>query len=118
MRLYLAEAEADDHAHNDDRSAELQPSQPLRPGPAGDVQRRLVPRRGWGCWTLEMAEHLISKGQLEVISNRSAGNGRSPGQPPFPDFQGHFHGHEGRPGQLEMADASLGWGGLQTRCLP
>jgi hypothetical protein len=53
------------------------------------------PRRGWKCWTLEMAGHLISKGLLEVISNRSAGNGRSPGKPPLPDFQGHFHRHEG-----------------------
>src|SRR5712671_4337642 len=32
------------------------------------------------CWTLEMAEHLISKRLLEVISNRSAGTGRSPGK--------------------------------------
>ncbi len=70
---------------------------PLRPGPAGDVQRRLVPRRGWECWTLEMAEHLIFKRLLEVISSRAAGNGRSPGQPPLPDFQGHFHGPEGGP---------------------
>src|SRR6266446_5476487 len=79
---------------------------PLRPGPAGDVQRRLVPRRGWECWTLEMAEHLIFKRLLEVISNRSAGNGRSPGPPPFPDFQGHFRAHEGEPGRLDVADAT------------
>jgi hypothetical protein len=31
------------------------------------------PVGGGKCWTLEMAGHLISKGQLEVISNRSAG---------------------------------------------
>src|SRR5712672_802764 len=83
---------------------------PLRPGPAGDVQRRLVPRRGWKCWTLEMADHLISKRLLEVISNRSAVNGRSPGKPPFPDCQGHFHGHEGGAGRLDVAEASLGMG--------
>jgi hypothetical protein len=40
-----------------------------------------------------MAETLISTRLLEVISNRSAENGRSPGQPPFPDVQGHFRGH-------------------------
>jgi hypothetical protein len=91
------------------RDRRVQP-QPLRPGPAGDVQRRLVPRRGWECWTLEMAESLISKRLLEVISNRSAGNGRSPGKPPFSDFQGHFHGHDGRPGRLDVEDASLGIG--------
>jgi hypothetical protein len=83
---------------------------PTGPGPAGDVQRRTVPRRGWKCWTLEMAESLISKRLLEVISNRPAENGRSPGKPPFPDFQGHFRGHEGGPGRLDVADASLGIG--------
>jgi hypothetical protein len=83
---------------------------PLRPGPAGDVQRRLVPRRGWECWTLEMAEYLISEGLLEVISNRSAGDGRSLRKPAFSDFQGHFRGHEGGPGRLDVADASLGIG--------
>ena len=51
-----------------------------------------------------MAETLISTRVLKVISNRSAGNGRSPGKPPFPDFQGHFHGHEGRPGRLNVAN--------------
>src|SRR5260370_41563176 len=91
---------------------------PLRPGLADDVQRRTVPPRGWECWTSEMAGSLISKRLLEVISNRSAVNGRSPGKPPFPDFQGHLHGHEGEPGRLEIADASLGWGGPQTRRLP
>jgi hypothetical protein len=55
-----------------------------------------------------MAEHLISKRLLEVIFTRSAGNGRSPGTPPFPDFQGHFHGHESEPGLLDAVDASLG----------
>jgi hypothetical protein len=83
---------------------------PLRPGSAGDVQRRPVPRRGWECWTLEMAGHLISKRLLEVISNRSAGNGRSPGNRPFPDFQGHFYGHEG--GRLDMPH--WGWGKAPT----
>jgi hypothetical protein len=52
-----------------------------------------------------MAEHLISEGFLEVISNRSAGDGRSPGPPRLPDFQGHFHAHEGEPGRLDVADA-------------
>jgi hypothetical protein len=45
---------------------------------------------------LEMAGSIISKRLLEIISNRSAGNRRNPGQQPFPDFQGHFHGHAGR----------------------
>jgi hypothetical protein len=36
----------------------------------------------------------------------------------FPDFQGHFRGHEGRPGQLDVADASSGRGEPQTRHLP
>jgi hypothetical protein len=53
-----------------------------------------------------MAESLISTRLLEVISNGSAGNGRSPGQPPLPDFQSHFHGHEGGPDRLDVADAS------------
>ena len=48
---------------------------------------------------LEIAVSLISMSLLEVISNRSAGNGRSPGQPPIPDFQGHFRGHEGGSGR-------------------
>jgi len=42
---------------------------PYGPGPAGDVQRRQVPRRGWECWTLEMAEHLIFTTLLEMISS-------------------------------------------------
>jgi hypothetical protein len=62
-----------------------------------------------------MADHLISKRLLEVISNRSAGNGRSPGKPTFPDFQGYFHGHDGRPSQLDVADASLGKASLKRR---
>ena len=70
----------------------------------------LVGEHNPGMWTLEMAAHLIFKRLLEVISNRSAGNGRSPGKPTFPDFQGHFHGHEGGPGRLDVADASLGIG--------
>jgi hypothetical protein len=53
-----------------------------------------------------MAEHLISMRLLEVISNRSAGNGRNPGKPPFSNFQCHFHGHEGEPGRLDVADAT------------
>ena len=52
-----------------------------------------------------MAGSLISKRLLNVISNRSAGDGKSLGKPPFPDFQGHFHGHEGGPGGLDVADA-------------
>jgi hypothetical protein len=66
------------------------------------------PVGGGKSWTLEMAGHLISKGPLEVISNRSAGNGRSPGKLPLSDLQGHFHGHDGRPGLLDAVDASLG----------
>jgi hypothetical protein len=42
---------------------------PLRPGPADHVQGRLVPRRGWKWWTLEMAVSLIFTRPLEVISN-------------------------------------------------
>jgi hypothetical protein len=41
-----------------------------------------------------MAHSLISTRLLEVISNRRAGNAKRPGKPPFPDFQGHFHGNE------------------------
>jgi hypothetical protein len=40
-----------------------------------------------------MAHSLISKRLLEVISNRHAENAKRPGKPPFPDFQGHFHGN-------------------------
>jgi hypothetical protein len=61
-----------------------------------------------------MAEHLISERLVEVISNRSAGNAKSPGQPPLPNFQGHFHGHEGEPGRLDIAEASLGMGRTST----
>jgi hypothetical protein len=99
-------------AGDDTRSSRA--DQPLRPGPAGDVQRRTVPRRGRKSWTLEMAEHLISKALLKVISNLAAGNRKGLGKPPLPDFQGHFHGHEGRPGQLDVADASSGRGEPQT----
>ena len=49
---------------------------------------------------VEMPETLISTRLLEVISNRAAGNGRSPGEPPFSDVQGHFREHDG-PGQLD-----------------
>jgi hypothetical protein len=51
-----------------------------------------------------MAETLISTRPREVISNRAAGNGRSLGKPPFPDFQGPFHRHEGKPGRSNVAD--------------
>jgi hypothetical protein len=71
---------------------------PLRPGPAGNVQRRAVPRRGWTSWTLEMAHSLISTGLLEIISNRHAENAKVPGKPPFPDVQGQFHGDGCRSG--------------------
>jgi hypothetical protein len=48
----------------------LLPSQiPYGPGPAGDVQRRAVPRRGWERWTLDMAETLIFTPLLEMISS-------------------------------------------------
>ena len=53
-----------------------------------------------------MAGSLISKRLLEVISNRSAGNGGGPEKPPLPNFQGHFHRHEGEPGWLDAADAT------------
>jgi hypothetical protein len=64
-----------------------------------------------------MAEHLISKRLLEVISNPSAGNEKSLGKPPFSDFQGHFHGHEAPPGRLGVADASLGMERTANRSL-
>jgi hypothetical protein len=57
-----------------------------------------------------MAEDLISEGLLEVISNRSAGNGRNLRKPPFSNLQGHFHGHDGEPGWLDVEDASSGIG--------
>jgi hypothetical protein len=57
-----------------------------------------------------MAETLISKRLPEVISNRSAGNGRRQEEPPLPDFQGHFHGHDGEPGRMDVGDASLAIG--------
>jgi hypothetical protein len=68
------------------------------------------PVGGGECWALEMAEYLISGGLLEVISNRSGGDGRSLRKPAFSDFQGHFRGHESGPGRLDVADASLGIG--------
>jgi hypothetical protein len=43
-----------------------------------------------------MAGSLISTGLLKIISNRHAENAKRPGQPSFPDFQCHFHEHEGR----------------------
>jgi hypothetical protein len=63
---------------------------PLRPGPADHVQGGLLPVRGGNGGHVEMAETLISTRLLEVISNRSAGNGRSPGQPRFPEFPRPF----------------------------
>ena len=42
---------------------------------------------------MEMAVSVISTRLLEIISNRSGGNERSPGKRPFPHFQGHFRGH-------------------------
>ena len=41
-----------------------------------------------------------------VISNRAARNARSPGKPPLPDIQGHFHGHEGGLDPVYAADDS------------
>jgi hypothetical protein len=41
-----------------------------------------------------MAESLISRRLLEIISNGSAGNAKSAAKQPFPDFQGHFHEYE------------------------
>jgi hypothetical protein len=72
----------------------------LRQAPTARVGRRCSaapsPRRGWTCWTLEMAGSLISTGLLKIISNRHGENAKKPGTPPLPDFQGHFRGHEGR----------------------
>jgi hypothetical protein len=64
----------------------------------------------WTCGHVEMTESLISTESPEVISNRAAGNGRSPDEPPLPDFQGHFHGHDGEPGRLDVGYASSGIG--------
>jgi hypothetical protein len=69
---------------------------PLRPGPAGHVQRWPSPVGGGSAEHLEMAECLIFKRLLKIISNRRAENAKRPGKPPFSDFQGHFHRHEGR----------------------
>jgi len=71
-------------------------------GPTAWTGRRrpakVVPRRGWTSWTLEMAHSLISTGLLEIISNRRAENAKRPGRPPFSDVQGHFHGDGCRSG--------------------
>lgn len=56
---------------------------------------------------VEMAVSLIFTRLLEVISSQAAGNGRSPGQPPLPVVQCHFHGYEGVPTRLDVADASF-----------
>jgi len=41
-----------------------------------------------------MAGFLISTELLKIISNRDAENAKKLRKPPFPDFQGHFRGHE------------------------
>jgi hypothetical protein len=43
-----------------------------------------------------MAHSLIFTRLLKIISNRRAENAKRPGKPAFPDFQCHFHEHEGR----------------------
>ena len=79
------------------RSSRLDHSlRPLRPGPAGHVQRWPSPVGGGSAEHLEMAECLIFKRLLKIISNRRAENAKRPGKPPFSDFQGHFRRHEGR----------------------
>jgi hypothetical protein len=52
------------------------------------------PRRGGDAGHLDMAECVFSKIALEIISNGSAGNAKSPAELPLPDFQGHFHEYE------------------------
>jgi hypothetical protein len=42
-----------------------------------------------------MAVSLIFTKPLEITSNGAAGNGKSAGQPQFPDVQSHFHENEG-----------------------
>lgn len=69
---------------------------PLRPGPAGYVQRRPSPVGGGSAEHLEMAECLIFKRLLKIISNLYAENAKKPGKPPLPDVQAYFHGHAGR----------------------
>ena len=69
---------------------------PPRPGPGGDVQRGPSPVGGGHAGHLEMAHSLIFTRLPESISNRHAENAKRPGKPPFPDFQCHFHEHEGR----------------------
>ena len=64
---------------------------PPRPGPAGHVQRRPSPVGGGSAKHLEMAECLIFKRLLKIISTRRVENAKRLGKPPFPDFQGHFH---------------------------
>jgi hypothetical protein len=43
-----------------------------------------------------MAHSLIFTRLLKIISNRCAENAKKSGKPAFPDFQCHFHEHEGR----------------------
>ena len=43
-----------------------------------------------------MAGSVIFSGRLTIIFTRHAENAKRPGKPAFPDFQGHFHEHEGR----------------------
>jgi len=93
-------------------------SQPLRPGWPTTFSVGRSPVGGGSAGHVEMAESLISTRLLEIISNGSAGNGKSPEQPPLPDFQAHFHGHQGGTGQLGVADALSGWCEPQTRRLP
>jgi hypothetical protein len=54
-----------------------------------------------------MAGSLISTGLLKIIFNRRAENAKRPGKPPFPDFQGHFRGHESGPERWKIASGSL-----------
>jgi hypothetical protein len=56
---------------------------------------------------LEKAGLLISTGLLKIISNRYAENAKKLRKPPFPDFQSHFHKHEGRLGRWNIASGSL-----------
>jgi hypothetical protein len=50
---------------------------------------------------------LISMRLLEIISNRGAENAKRPGKPAFPDFQGHFRGHESGLERWNIASGSL-----------
>jgi hypothetical protein len=54
-----------------------------------------------------MAGSLISTGLLKIISNRHAENAQKLRKPPFPDFQGHFRGHESGLKRWNIASGSL-----------